>query len=483
MDNRTNKELVDFLNLTYRDLEQLNLKNKKKREDRSPSNLKKLETEYKKYLEKEEKIKAVIVAFSDLEGRFHTIDYDKKFLLESDSNLTFDGSSVKGFSTINESDLRLKLDWASFYFLPSDIFGEGKVMIFADIYTKDNNPHDADFRARLKKYLSTLQKKAVHVNIGTELEGFLIEDIDSEMHYKEEEGFKLVSLGGYYHSLPKDKLKLFIDSTAEAQRALGFENEKDHPEAAPSQFELNYKYTNPINASDQIQLYKLVARQIADNMGCTATFLPKPFTNINGSGMHINISLFKSGSNTFYSNKEENHVSQNTKDFIDRILTSANDISLVLNSSVNAYRRLDPKYEAPNEIRYSFTDRSAMIRIPIGDRNSTRVEIRSVGSDTNPYLAVYTLLKVGLEGPKEKIVKDGKRTRTRVLPSNIFDAIRVFKYSDITTKILGEIAKGRYASLKEKTANRSQKELGKYIKKSEVLFHHEVTNQYLWNEY
>jgi len=472
----------NLLNLSYQELEKLNLKAKKLRGSRATLDYEKIERDYKEYLEKESGIKAVTVAFSDLEGRFHMLDYDKKYLLKSSNNLTFDGSSVRGFSNVDESDLRLKLDWASFYWLPADIFGAGKVLIFADIYKRENGIHSCDFRARLKDLIKELAKKKIDVNIGNELEGFLLEGVDAEMHYRESRGLKLVSLGGYYHSLPKDKLRLFIDAVAEAQRALGFENEKDHPEVAPSQFELNYKYTDVINAADQIQLYKLVARQIAENMDCTACFLPKPLTNINGSGMHTNISLFKNGKNLFFDKKNKNGSSKIENDFVERILSNANEICLVLNSSVNSYRRLDPKFEAPNQIKCSASDRSAMIRLPIGDENSTRLEVRSIAPDSNPYLLVFTLLKVGLEGPKEKI-DEKKRQRTKVLPSNIFDAIRIFKASSLTTEIIGVEAKEMYVSLKERTADRAHRELGNNIKKSEVIYHHEVTNQYLWNQF
>lgn len=475
-------QITDFLTLSYHELEELNLKSKNIRSNRATLDYEKVEKEYRAYLEKEKGIKAVTVVFSDLEGRFHMLDYDKKFLLNSSNNLTFDGSSVRGFCSVNESDLRLRLDWASFYWLPANIFGSGKVLIFADIYTRENGVHTCDFRARLKELAAELYKDKVMAYVGNELEGFLFEGVDAEMHYRENKGFELVSLGGYYHSLPKDKLRLFIDSVAEAQRALGFENEKDHPEVAPSQFELNYKYADVINAADQIQLYKLIARQIAENMDCTACFLPKPLTNINGSGMHTNLSLFKDGKNLFYSSKGKNSMSKLANDFVERILSNANDISLVLNSSVNAYRRLDPKYEAPNQIKFSASDRSAMIRLPVGDENSTRLEVRSVGPDANPYLLIYTLLKVGLEGPKEEIDKK-KRPRTRVLPGNIFDALRIFKASDLMTNIMGEGAKNEYADLKERTADRSHRELGKVIKKSEVIYHHEITNQYLWNQF
>jgi len=475
-------DLTDFLSLSFKELEKKNLEAKKTRSKRSEIDLKKIEEKYKEILEKEDSIKAVTVFFSDLEGRFHMIDYDKKYLLEASDNLTFDGSSVRGFSNVDESDLRLKLDWPSFYWLPASIFGPGKIAMFADIYTKENEPHPCDFRGRLKELIMELAKKDYEINVGAELEGFLFEGLDVEPKYTERRGFKLISPGGYYHSLPKDKLRLFIDSTAEAQRAMGFQNEKDHPEVAPSQFELNYKYSDVINAADQIQLYKLVARQVAENMDATACFLPKPLTNINGSGMHTNISISRKGKNLFYDPKGEEGISKKALDFTDRILSNASDICLVLNSSVNAYRRLDPKFEAPNKIIYSHSDRSAMIRLPIGNEHSTRIEVRSVGPDTNPYLLLYTLLKVGLEGPKETVDKN-KRTRTKLLPGNIYDALRIFKSSDLVTEIMGEESKDKYVELKEGVADRSPKELGKTIKKSEVIYHHEITNQYLWNGY
>lgn len=472
----------DFLSLSLKELEERNLKAKKERANRSKINDTEIEKKYKKYLKEEETIKAVTIFFSDLEGRFHMIDYDKKYLLDASDNLTFDGSSVRGFSNVNESDLRLKPDWASFYWLPAEIFGPGKIALFADIYTKENKIHPCDFRARLKDLTKDLAKKDYSVNIGAEIEGFLFEGLDVETKYTERKGFKLVSPGGYYHSLPKDKLRLFIDSTAEIQRALGFENEKDHPEVAPSQFELNYKYADVINAADQIQLYKLIARQVAENMDTTACFLPKPLMNINGSGMHTNISISKNNKNLFYDSKKKDNISNKAHDFTQKILSNASDLCLILNSSVNSYRRLDPNFEAPNKIIYSHSDRTAMVRLPIGNEHSTRIEVRSIAPDTNPYLLIYSLLKVGLEGPKEE-KDENKRTRTKYLPGNIYDSLRIFKSSDLITELMGEESKSKYVELKETVANRSPKELGTVVKKSEVIYHHEVTNQNLWNKF
>ena len=186
--------------------------------------------------------------------------------------------------------------------------------------------------------------------------------------------------------------------------------------------------------------------------------------------------------NIFFKKNGIETISKFAQDFIDRLLDNATEICLVLNSSVNSYRRLDPNFEAPNQIKCSAVDRSAMIRIPAGNEGSTRIEVRSVGSDTNPYLLIFTLLKVGLEGPRAQI-KESKRQRTRVLPGNIHDALRIFKASDLMSNVMGEDAKDKYAGLKEKVADRAHKELGKSVKKSEVIYHHEVTNQYLWNQF
>lgn len=477
-------ELRTFLEIPYDQLEELNLEAKKRQLDRVP--MKDLEAHYLKYLEKEKAIKAVTVCFSDLEGRFHMLDYDKKFLLKSHDNLTFDGSSIRGFSIVTESDLRLAVDWGSFRWLPSDVFGPGKVVVFGLIQDREGKPYSSDFRGLLKEYADNyFAEKGQVFNVAVELEGFLFEGRAVEQNFTSSEGFKIVSSGGYYHSLPNDPLRLFIDRLAEAQRSLGFENEKDHPEVAPSQFELNYKYSDAVIAADQIQLYKLTARQIAANMGCTASFLPKPMVGINGSGMHTNISISdKKGKNLFFDAKGEEGISQFAWDFVDRTLNSANDICLILNPSVNAYRRLDPHYEAPNQIKSSAVDRTSMIRIPLGNEKSARVECRTVAPDANPYLAFYTLLRTGLEGPMtEKITSENRRTRTRFLPDNIYDAIRLMKQSDFLAKMLGEDNKEKYIDRKLSAAERSPKELGTRVKTGEIIYHHEVTNQYLWGKF
>src|ERR1041384_1272870 len=393
--------LRDFLEIPYDELEDRNLAAKQQRLDRvSPD---KIQEERLKYLHDEKRIKAVTVCFTDLEGRFHMLDYDKKFLLGSVDNLTFDGSSTRGFSQQRESDLRLRVDWPAFYWLPADVFGPGKVLAMAEVLERDGRPYAADSRGLLKHYTEKLfAKDGTTCFAANEIEGFLFNGRDAERRYHETGKFEFISTGGYYHSLPGDALRLFIDTAAEVQRAMGFANEKDHPEVAPSQFEMNYGYTEAGIAADQVLLYKLICRQVAARFDMTASFLPKPATGINGSGMHTNLSVSQKGKNLFFDAKGPDKLSKLGYKFIDRILTSGQDTCLIFNASVNAYRRLDPHFEAPNQIKSSAVDRGSMIRIPLGNEKSMRIEMRSIAPDANPYLAIYTLFRTGFEGPVEK---------------------------------------------------------------------------------
>ena len=470
--------LKNFLELTYEELETLNLK------ARSIKDPVKAEAEHLRFLKSESRVKAVTVCFSDIEGRLHMLDYNKQFFIDSLDNLTFDGSSIRGFSELSESDLRLVVDWLSLTFLPSDIFGPGKVLVFANICGSDLTPYESDFRGRLKGYIDELKAhQDMEAFMAPEIEGFLIEGIDAEQNFDQKVGFSLASTGGYYHSLPLDQLPQFIDRTAEAIRAMGFKNEKDHAEVAPSQFEINFSYTDVVRACDQILLYKLVCRQVAEHMGMTATFLPKPRQNINGSGMHTNLSLAKNGKNIFYDKKGQDGLSKTGWDFITKVLNRAPELCLLINSSVNSYRRLDPNFEAPNQIKVSANDRGSMIRIPLANEKTARIEVRSVAPDCNPYLALYALLKTGIEDVLPAEDKSDKRSRLRFLPGTIGDAIRLFKASDYITDVLGESTKQKYAGWKTEVANRSPRDLGTLVKDEEILYHHEVTNQYLWNRF
>ncbi|HEX4809659.1 MAG TPA: glutamine synthetase family protein [Bryobacteraceae bacterium] len=471
-------ELHDRLSLPYAELEDLNLAAKEQRKKRVP--LDTIKEERLKYLTDEKRIKAVTVLFSDLEGRLHMLDYDKNFLVKSWDNLTFDGSSIRGFTAQRESDLRLGMDWSAFYWVPSDVFASGKVMVFGEVVDKDGSPYAADMRGVLKAYAASVyESDGYTLNAANEIEGFLFQGVDAERHYYETGKFQYANTGGYYHSLPGDSLRMFIDAAAEVQRAMGFENEKDHPEVAPSQFEINYSYADVVSAADQIQLYKLLCRQVATKMGLTACFLPKPVVGVNGNGMHTNVSITQNGKNIFWDPNGEEKMSSCAWKFVDRVLTHGNDICLLLNASVNAYRRLDPHFEAPNQIKASATDRGSMVRIPIGNERSARVEVRSVAPDANPYMVLYSVFKTGIDGSIASV--DNLRAAARYLPDNIYDALANFREAEWTTDLLGEDVKKRFADLKQAAADRCPRSLGTFVKAPEVQYHHEVYNQFLWN--
>ncbi|MGH9736968.1 MAG: glutamine synthetase family protein [Candidatus Acidiferrales bacterium] len=473
-------ELRNFLELPYAELEELNLKAKEQRHGRVP--IDKIREERLKYLTDEKRIKAVTVLFSDLEGRLQMLDYDKKFLLKSWDNLTFDGSSIRGFTAQRESDLRLGIDWSAFYWAPADVFGSGKILVFGEVIDKQGGPYAGDMRAVLKTFADGLYKSDGYtLNAANEIEGFLFAGIDAEKRFPETGKFDYVNTGGYYHSLPSDPLRTFIDTVAEVQRAMGFQNEKDHPEVAPSQFEINYGYGEVVAAADQIQLYKLICRQVATKSGMTASFLPKPVVGVNGSGMHTNVSVSKNGTNLFWDPNGEEKLAQVGWEFIDRILTHGLDICLALNPSVNAYRRLDPHFEAPNQLKASAVDRGSMIRVPIGNSKSMRVEVRSVAPDANPYLVMLSVFKTGICGDTANIAN--LRQAERYLPDNIYTAMEDFRNAEWTTKLLGADVKGRYADLKQASADRCPRLLGTFVKGCEVQYHHEVYNQFLWNQF
>ena len=211
--------LRHFLEIPYEQLEEMNLQAKADRvAGKDPGKIREARM---KYLTDEKRIKAVTVCFTDLEGRFHMLDYDKKFLLRSADNLTFDGSSIRGFSRQAESDLRLGIDWPAFYWLPADVFGPGKVLVFGDVDDQDGTPYEGDLRARLKAYAAELRKKDMVAHVANEIEGFIFKGKDAERRYFETGQFEYPSTGGYYHSLPGDTLRKFIDTSAEVQRAPG----------------------------------------------------------------------------------------------------------------------------------------------------------------------------------------------------------------------------------------------------------------------
>ncbi len=459
------------------EIERLNLDLRKRRRNKENEDF------FKKKifeLSKNYSIKEVVVFFSDIEGKLLHLEYDIEFFLESAENLTFDGSSVEGFSSQDQSDLKLKIDWSSLRIIPKEIFGGVKFLFFGLVESLDNRVYHSDFRYRLLELKNEIEKKDnLKFNVAAEIEGFIFKEQNVEQNFNEKD-FEFASKGGYFNSNANSELKIFSNELFRIIRILGFEIEKHHPEVAPSQFEINYKYQDVLEACDSIQFYKFIARQIAISMNCTVSFLPKPIANINGSGMHFNISIQKDNKNIFY--KKDQIISEEGFNFVDSILKEARALCLILNSSVNSYRRLDPHFEAPNEIKFSKIDRSSMIRIPNANEKSTRIEIRSVAPDTNPYLAMFAIINIGIEKLNKKIeLKEDLKIEK--LPMNISEGIEEFKNSKRLKEILKEEAFFKYINSKEKVANRSPRLLGRLVKVEEILFHHEVRDQEIWTNF
>jgi len=462
----------DFLDMPYGDMEKLNLEAKRLREG-SPGDA---EAEHTEWLGKQDGVKAVTVCFPDLEGRLHMLDYDKAWLLKHAGSLTFDGSSVRGFSEIGDSDLRLEVDWPAFWRLPADVFGSGKTLAFAAVRSHDGSPYPADFRGRLAALAGDLAGRGLSVRAAMEIEGFLVEGRNAEQEYASIGRFDPASSRGYFHSLPGDDIRRFIDAVARAQRAMGFENEKDHPEVAPSQFELNWSHAEMRIAADQALLYKLVCRQVADRMGMTASFLPKPVAGINGNGMHTNLSIRGEDGNLFAPANPGEPLSERGMLFVRRVLARAREMCLVLNPSVNSYRRLDPAFEAPTSVGWSVRDRSAMIRVPLASSaEGARVEVRSVSPDASPHMLLHSLVSIGAP-PSDA---EPGPPQGAELCGDIHEALKCFTMGDV----LGPEEARKYAGLKRSQARRCPVELGSLVKRGEVMFHHEVTNQSLWGRF
>ena len=451
-------EYRDFLALSYDELEELNLAAKADRTNRVAAD--EIREKRLKYLKDEKRIKAVTVLFSDLEGRLHLLDYDKKFLLGAYENLTFDGSSIRGFTAQKESDLRLGIDWSAFYWVPADVFGNGKVLVFGDVIDKDGTPYSGDLRGVLKNYSDKLYKeKKYTLNAANEIEGFLFAGRDAEKHYHETGKFEFINTGGYYHVLPLDPLRQFIDTAAEVQRAMGFQNEKDHPEVAPSQFEINYGYGEVVAAADQIQLYKLLCRQIASNMGYTACFLPKPVVGVNGSGMHTNVSVSKGKTNLFWDEKGQEHALRLRLGFPRphphpraRYLPDPEPQRELLPPARSALRSAQPDQGLGHRPRRDGA--RAHRQLTLHARRGAR---RGSGREPLPRALLHLQDRHRWQEAQDR---EPARRPSATCPTTSSRRSTTSKFRSGSREILGADVQGRFADLKQATANRSPRELG-----------------------
>jgi len=365
--------------------------------------------------------------------------------LAFEEGMGFDGSSIEGFTRIEESDMVAKPDPTTFTLLPwsKDV----KVArMFCDIQLPDGSPFDGDPRYILKRNLERAAEMGYTMYVGPELEYF---------YFKDSNGTEVLDKGGYFDLTPLDLATPFRRDTIFALESMGITVEYSHHEVAPSQHEIDLRYADALTMADNVMAYRLAVKEIAQEHGIYATFMPKPIYSENGSGMHTHQSLFKGDKNAFFDPKDQYHLSKEAKGYIAGILKHAPEITLVLNQWVNSYKRLVPGYEAPVYICWSRRNRSALVRVPMykpGKEAATRIELRSPDPACNPYLAFAVMLAAGLEGiernyelPPEASnniyeMTDEERLAAGIgsLPGSLQEAIQLAEGSALLRKALGD---------------------------------------------
>jgi glutamine synthetase len=405
-----------------------------------------------------EGVRFVHLWFTDLEGHLKSFSITRAELEDAlDDGMGFDGSSITGFNSIEESDMVAIPDPKTFQLMPN---GDVKLArMICDVVTPDGQPYDGDPRYVLKRALDRMKAMGFDTfNVGPELEYFLFED---------DQGTKTLDEGGYFAMTALDAAWELRNETITALEAMGIPIEYVHHEVGPSQHEIDMRYANALDMADHTITYRLVVKEIAKKAGYHATFMPKPLFGENGSGMHTHQSLFADGRNAFYDADDEWHLSDVGKAFIAGQLQHAREISAVFAQWVNSYKRLVPGYEAPVYVAWSRRNRSALIRIPFykpGKEQATRAEIRCPDPACNPYLTFAALLHAGLEGiekgyelppPMEEnlynLTAEQRRERGIVaLPETLGEAIDELSTSELARHALGQHIFDAYVKIKRR---------------------------------
>ncbi|MEY8403622.1 type I glutamate--ammonia ligase [Oscillospiraceae bacterium 44-34] len=428
---------------------------------------------------REEKIEFIRMQFTDIFGQMKNASIPASQVEKAVNNqIMFDGSSIEGFTRIHESDQYLHPDLNSFAVLPVEATGGRMARMFCDVYNPDGTPFVGDPRGVLRRALLRARSMGFDVfNIGPELEFFLFET-DKDGHAttitKDE--------AAYFDLGPLDRGEATRREICLCLEQLGFEIEASHHECAIGQHEIDFKYNDALDGADKIMTFKLMAKSIAGKNGLHATFMPKPIYDIAGSGMHLNMSLFKDGKNVFYDPNGERGLSRTAYAFIAGLLEHVQGFTAVTNPLVNSYKRLGAGHEAPRYRAWSASNRSALIRIPAARGQATRVELRSPDPSCNPYLAVAVCLAAGLDGiargltPPPEITGDiyamDDQTRERhgicCLPDTLKDALDELEKDPLVLDVLGEhvsrqFIKGKLKEWEEYQTRVSSWELEKYL--------------------
>ncbi len=347
----------------------------------------------------EENVKFVRLQFTDITGTVKNVSIPASQVEKAfDEGIWFDGSSIEGFVRIQESDMRLEPDPRTFTVLPWTSNGVSSARIICDVVNTDGTPFEGGPRQVLKSVLAEAAELGYELNFGPEPEFFLFEtDEDGDPTTIPHDS------GGYFDLAPKDLATDVRREIIFALESMGFEVEASHHEVAEGQHEINFKYADALSSADDISTFRAVVRAIAEQHDLHATFMPKPISSINGSGMHSHVSLFSDGENVFADDSDEFNLSETAYHFMGGVLAHAPAITAVANPTVNSYKRLVPGYEAPVYIAWSDVNRSALIRVPDAAGTSARFEVRSPDPSCNPYLAYAAIVKAGLDGIENEI--------------------------------------------------------------------------------
>jgi glutamine synthetase len=404
--------------------------------------------EYVLQTAKEQDIKFIRAWFTDILGNLKSVAITVEELETAlEEGVGFDGSSIEGFARIDESDMIAMPDPNTFVALPWRPRERKRVArIFCDVLRPNGDPFEGDPRYILKRNLKRASDLGFTFYVGPELEYF---------YFADSEGTMTLDRGGYFDLTPLDAATDLRRETILALEEMGIAVEASHHEVAPSQHEIDLRYTDALTMADNCMTYRLVVKEVALAQGVYATFMPKPLASENGSGMHVHQSLFRGDRNAFFDSNDKNHLSPLCKSYIAGLLHHAREITIVTNQWVNSYKRLVPGYEAPVYLSWALRNRSDLIRVPEykpGKEQATRMEYRAPDPACNPYLAFAVMLAAGLEGvekeypcpePVEENVfrmTDEEKSRRGIehLPGSLFEAIQEAQKSDLLRRCLGD---------------------------------------------
>ena len=411
---------------------------------------------------KERGVEFIRLWFTDILGMLKSFSITIEELEEAlEEGIGFDGSSITGYHDIQESDTIAMPDPQTFTLLPWRPTDRSVAKMFCDILNPDGTPYVGDPRYILKRQLKKAADKGYTFYVGPELEYF---------YFKNSTSTETLDSGGYFDLTPLDVASSLRRDTILTLKEMGIAVELSHHEGSPSQHEIDLRYADALTMADAAMTYRLVVKEIADQHGVYATFMPKPMFGHNGSGMHTHQSLFTGANNAFFAANDPNHLSDLAKCYIAGLLRHAREISSVLAQWVNSYKRLVPGYEAPVYIAWSTSNRSALVRVPHykpGKETASRAELRCPDPACNPYLAFAVMLAAGMKGIEENYelpeemtenlyeLTDAQRKERGIesLPGSLGEAIELTEQSQLVREVLGDHAFERFLWTKKNEWN------------------------------